>query len=487
MLPPQALSTTYPTRLNTFNTGLITPIITQPSLALVAGTPGSTRTTKRGTQIINYAEAEEDDDIYEDRVDRGGSSIQQNPSQGGSTQQSALSQALGYDLSTDGIQRPVYVLPGKDPRRPPIPPSLLHRTETQLYQASLLPEHLVPIKLDIDIDSSRRLKDTFLWNINETLITPDQFALTMCLDLELPPHPFSAQIAANIRQQVEEYAPVAAMPLPPETEFRTIIKLEIYLRKYLYQDKFEWDIASLSTTGNNPKLTPESFARTICVDLGLTGEFLPAIASAIYEASLTHKKNIIEAGGLPSTALENDAAFSAEAGWRIDQESLGAGWAPHIHILSREDLEKREGDRERQIRRLRRETARFGMGNVFGDFMDTPDAGREGRGERKKRKRNRSLSPIGGSRSTPMQHGGSSIGAGSGGPGGMADWERTNWRCAWCLVPGTSTWAIKDGPFGPKSLCHACGGIFQQQGILPDWMRELHAVKGTAAQQQVQH
>ncbi|KAF8461886.1 hypothetical protein BDZ91DRAFT_735992 [Kalaharituber pfeilii] len=496
-MPPQALSTTYPTRLNTFNTGLITPIIAPPSLSLAVGTPGTTRTTKRGTQIINYAEVEDDDDIYEDRPERGSVSLQNNPSSSGAAQQqpSALSQALGYDLSADGIQKPVYILPGKEPRRPIVPPSFLNRSEAQLHEASLLPEHLVPIKLDMDIDSSRRLKDTFLWNINETLITPDHFAMTMCMDLDLPPHPFSAQIAAAIRTQVEEYAAVATMPLPPGAEFRTIINLEICLRKFLYMDKFEWDVASISPPppasdspdANTPALTPESFARATCADLGLTGEFIPAIASAIYEAALSHKKGILESGGVPAAPPENDAAYSAEAGWRIDQENLGAGWAPRMLTLTKEDLEKREGDRERQIRRLRRETNRFGAnsvglglggGSVFGDLGDFETPGREGRGERKKRKRNRSLSPPAG-RGTPMANGGSSMG--TAGPGSMAEWERANWRCTWCSVPGTSTWAIRDGPFGPKSLCHACGLIYHSQATLPEWMKGLHWVKGGGA------
>ncbi|KAF8454208.1 hypothetical protein BGX38DRAFT_1089855 [Terfezia claveryi] len=471
-MPPQALATTYPTRLNTFNTGLITPIIQAPSLALTGagGTPGTARTTKRGTQIINYAEAEEDDDIYEDNPSRGSVALQTTQSSAGAqnnnnNQPSALSQALGYDLSQDGIQRPCYILPGKEPRRPPIPPNFLNRSEQQLEQAALLPEILVPIKLDMDIDSSRRLKDTFLWNVNETLITPDHFAMTMCMDLDLPLNPFSAQIAAAIRNQVEEYASVAVVPLPEGAEFRTIVRLEICLRKWLFVDRFEWDIASISpppapaTTSapSHPALTPESFARATCADLGLTGEFIPTITSAIYEASLLHKKTLLDSLA-PLTHPENDAAFSAEAGWRIDQESLGARWAPRMIALTREDLEKREGDRERQVRRLRREAGRYG-----------------GRGERKKRKRNRSLSP--GRGGTPMAAGGSSMGMG----GALQDWERANWRCGWCSVPGTSTWGIRDGPFGPKSLCHVCGNTYHVQGILPEWMKGLHWVKGGGA------
>jgi len=46
----------------------------------------------------------------------------------------------------------------------------------------------------------------------------------------------------------------------------------------------------------------------------------------------------------------------------VDQENLGEEWGPSVGFLSREEMDKRDGNRERQIRRLRRETARFGTG-----------------------------------------------------------------------------------------------------------------------------
>lgn len=38
-----------------------------------------------------------------------------------------------------------------------------------------LSEVLVPIRMDMDIDG-QKLRDTFLWNKNETLITPEMYA-----------------------------------------------------------------------------------------------------------------------------------------------------------------------------------------------------------------------------------------------------------------------------------------------------------------------
>ena len=78
-----------------------------------------------------------------------------------------------------------------------------------------------------------------------------------------------------------------------------------------------------------------------------------------------------------------------------------------MEILSKEEIDRREGDRERQIRRQRRETARFSStanmigGMPQGDYFATPDPAEPmGRGERSKKKRRyRSLSPSG--RDTP--------------------------------------------------------------------------------------
>ena len=39
------------------------------------------------------------------------------------------------------------------------------RNPASLYEAAMLPEVLVPIRLDIDIDG-QKLRDTFTWNKN---------------------------------------------------------------------------------------------------------------------------------------------------------------------------------------------------------------------------------------------------------------------------------------------------------------------------------
>jgi chromatin structure-remodeling complex subunit SFH1 len=192
----------------------------------------------------------------------------------------------------------------------------------------------------------------------------------------------------------------------PDDTYRCIVTLNINLMNRLYTDKFEWSLL-------HPPGFAEMFAKTTCADIGLSGEWVGAMTHAIYEAVLRLKKEACENGGLVGDGeIDNDAVEPAiGAGWRYDQEHLCDEWEPKVEMLSKEEIEKREGDRERQIRRLRRETARFSStsnmtGTPANEFFNNPDQQENmGRGERSKKKRRfRSLSPVG--RDTP--------GAGSG-------------------------------------------------------------------------
>jgi chromatin structure-remodeling complex subunit SFH1 len=372
-----------------------------------------------------------------------------------------------------------------------------------------------------DLTPAYRLKDAFLWNLHEALMTPDQFAKVLIDELDLPNERKPAmvmELARQIRTQLEEYAGVALHPLfhsttvtgtdagavqvlqeapsrdetftpkkngaaatpltngaqseqqnrekastpavtataqavpaddihNPDDTYRCIITLSINLMNKLYTDKFEWSLL-------HPPGFAEVFARQTCADLGLAGEWVPSLTHAIYEAVLRLKKEACENGGLVGGygEIDNDAAGPNEAGWRYDPEHLADEWEPKVEILSKEEIEKREGDRERQIRRLRRETARFSStANMAGgipqnEYFANPELADQpmGRGERSKKKRRfRSLSPVG--RETP------DTAAGYGGSGsGLQDWERQNWRCSHCQVWGSAVWGVRDGPNGPR-------------------------------------
>ncbi|KAL2255821.1 hypothetical protein VTK26DRAFT_2658 [Humicola hyalothermophila] len=595
----QAILSSYAPRLRTYNNALLQPVLpgTAPSNPLA-------RTTKRGTTIINYAEDGYDD--YDDDEDDG----RRRPTglrslrRDDSASKVDPSEKVGKD-TTEPVEMQGNWRDWMGKMRP-------NRTDAQNYAQACLPLTLIPIRIDLDIPAFTpppplpslgpvdpthpfykpqeptvpyRLRDTFLWNLHESLITTDQFATQLVQDLDLPNRASTiAEISKQIRTQLEEYAGVAlhplfhshtsranaaesskaptrldsatpgpnagaqsradtpmgggnipstpskqptatapsavqtsqgevtaaATPIPPESDdfcpddtYRCIINLNITLSSQVYTDKFEWSLL-------HPPGTAEIFAKQTCADLGLHGEWIPAMTHAIYEAVLKLKKEACESGGLvagwgASAAAQglgggaefpNDAAVTAGgegAGWRYDPEHLADEWEPKMETLSREEIEKREGDRERQIRRLRRETARFSsntgmaggvpIGFAFSGLIEQEEE-RMGRGERNRRKKHRfrSLSPSGagagrsgtpGGRGTPAGGGGG--GEGYGGGGTLTEAERTNWRCSHCRVWGTSVWAVRDGPFGPRSLCNNCGFMYERDRKLPRWTKMLHA------------
>jgi len=567
--PPQSFISSYAPRLRMYNNSLLTPVI-QPVAALAA--PLS-RTTKRGTIAINYAE-----DGYEDYDD---------DDEGGRRRPTGLRSLRMEDMAQTRLDTSEKV--GKDTTTPVevqgvwrdwMGKSRSAKSDLQNYAQTALPLTLIPIRIDLDIPAYNpppalpipqginystidttlpvyrtqettvpyRLKDIFLWNLHETLITTDQFAQTMVQDLDLPNRANVAeQISRQIRTQLEEYAGVALHPLfhqqqtsttngivttiqeardlsttpaisgnatpsrngasqtngsstplksvingidsfptplrqsmsfiaepeieasatsilpdsdefNPDDTYRCIINLNINLSNNLYTDKFEWSLL-------HPPGTAEAFAKQTCADLGLAAEWVPAMAHAIYEAVLRLKKEACESGGIvggTGSEMANDAAHGAEAGWRYDPEHLADEWEPKVEQLSKEEIEKREGDRERQIRRVRRETARFSSnaGMMGGIPQPTENRGyfdnaepaeeRMGRGERSKKKRRfRSLSPLrngSAGRETPDAGGMN----GYGGGGSLADYERKDWRCTHCRTWGTTVWAVRDGPYGPR-------------------------------------
>lgn len=609
---PQAFFSTYAPRLRTYANSLLTPVLpsAQPTGPL-------SRTTKRGTTIINYAEDGYDYDDSDDddrRRPTGLRSLRREDSTSKFDVGDKVNKETAEPVELPGIYRD-WMNKSKQ-----------GLTDMQNYAQACLPLTLIPIRIDLDVPAFMpqpahppppqnapgidynapqykmgemtlpyRLKDTFLWNLHETLTTTDQFAATLVQDLDLPNRQHIAQeISKQIRTQLEEYAGVAlhplfhsqsssaepparqngtsipATPLPPafasngantpvrtglshlpatpsrlststpvpaaisasaqsttadvtataehvsadsddlnpDDTYRCIINLNINLGNQLYTDKFEWSL--LHSPG-----TAEAFSKQTCADLGLTGEWVPAMTHAIYEAVLRLKKEACESGGvisgwvgasaMNSGDFPNDAAITAQgerAGWRYDPEHLADEWEPKIEILSREEIEKREGDRERQIRRLRRETARFSsntgmVGGVPAGFgfagLIEQEEERMGRGERsKKKKRFRSLSPLArggtpGGRFTP------DVGGGYGGGGSLAENERFTWRCSHCQIWGTSVWAVRDGPYGPRvsnsslgavpsynlltllqSLCNNCGFLYERDRKLPRWTKNLH-------------
>ncbi|OCT55045.1 RSC complex subunit Sfh1 [Cladophialophora carrionii] len=585
MAPAQAYVTSYPPRIRQYANTLLQPVLQTQNVA-PAG-----RTTKRGTTIINYADDAYDEDDFEDsegpRRPTGLRSLRREEVEKKEPQNEKLGRELREPVDLQPIYRDWMI---RRTVRPTIDEP--NRTDAQAHIQSQLPLTLIPIRIDLDVPAHQpdapfplsrtdvginpslpmfkkpeplpgyKIRDIFLWNLHENLLTPDDFAQCFVRELDLPNQTALAMnVSQQIRTQLEDYAGVAmhplfhtqqkrsqmpdansvptpsgiangssrggtprpirgasiprpssttpgtpavstpmpmtltngasvaavASPLPPapppeqtdESEdpylnpddtYRCIITLSIYLSSRLYQDKFEWSLL-------HPSGAAEAFARQTCADMGLGGEWVMAITHAIYEAVLRLKKEACEGGMLMlggnafGGEIDNQAVRHEEsAGWRYDIDDFGAEWEPKFEALSKEEIEKREGDRERQLRRLRRETAKFsstaGMvpsareqeaqqrGSYF-DYANIGNGGagdetpQMGRGERSKKKRRfRSLSPVAKAQ-TPEA--GSSAGAGWGGEGNrLQEYERQNWRCKHCLIWGSAVWAVRDGPLGPR-------------------------------------
>ncbi len=228
---------------------------------------------------------------------------------------------------------------------------------------------MIPIRIHLEVDTNR-VVDFFFWNLSEELITPEQFASIMCSDLDISPA-YISQIASSIKTQIAEYKHLATISLPEETDLHVIIHLSVNLDKQLYEDKFEWNLSG--------KLTPQEFSQIVVDDLGLSAEFCPAIAHALLEATLTLKKEAV-AGHL-GQEVENLSVLHTQTGLRMDAESIGDDWVPTVEILSQWEMDKREIERERNIRRLKRESMR--MGDVS-----------EGLGKRRSRRRYDEGSPV---------------------------------------------------------------------------------------------
>lgn len=337
---PQALQSGFASRLRLDQTSLF--ISTAPVV----------RTNKRAAtnQLVSYAEVEEDFDDDEDDTPYGNSSL------GG------LSGTLSGTTANGTASDSGTGTPGPDRnevKRAAQKTQHTLYTDEQLNAIAEKDEVLVPIRLNLEYDNYR-ITDFLLWNANEEVITPEAFAIVTCADMDLPQN-FVPQIAGAIRSQLSDYSTVANVTLPDEMGFHVIINLNVNLNKQLYEDKFEWDLGS--------DITPQAFSKLVVQDLGLVGEFYPAIAHALYEVLYRMKKEALE-GHLPQE-IENYAAFGGDAGWRVDQEMLGEEWAPTVETLSQEEIEKREIERGRNNRRLKRESARMGgdmtdIGGLFG-------------------------------------------------------------------------------------------------------------------------
>ena len=121
------------------------------------------------------------------------------------------------------------------------------------------------------------LNATFTYLILTSLpnCSPEMYAEILCDDLDLNPINFVPAIAAAIQQQIDSFPSDSGENLLNATsDQRVIIKLNIHVGNISLVDQFEWDLAE-------ERNSPEEYAKKICADLSLGGEFVTAIAYSI--------------------------------------------------------------------------------------------------------------------------------------------------------------------------------------------------------------
>ncbi|GBE81395.1 Chromatin structure-remodeling complex subunit sfh1 [Sparassis crispa] len=409
---PQALHSTYASRLRTGATLLV-----QPTLASSSATAVATRSSRRGG-VVNYADPGSGDEFPDaGAIDSDDSDFVASGGTRSAVRAARLSSKApaGASVFHAGSVTPAAPAPPQPPQRAELDQSYLGMVPPSRYITAkpvyptrhdyFPPEAmeaqakrstaLVPIRVEFETDT-HRIRDCFVWNLHEDLIKPEAFARTFCVDLDLPPNPWADTVANQIRAQLEDHEGVAAMDLGADTEeeelaggdevgeCRVILSIDVQIATYHLLDHIEWDLLS--------PLTPEAFAVQLGAELGLSGEAIPLIAHAVHEELVKHKRDAIEWGVMGGDNREVVEDLSGDkprdkSGLSLlkDKTGLGLGWGrtpkdgrgpkalksvwrdwaeaeefkTRFEVLSAEEVERREIERERASRRLRRETSKF--------------------------------------------------------------------------------------------------------------------------------
>ncbi|KAF9931734.1 Chromatin structure remodeling complex protein sfh1 [Linnemannia zychae] len=289
---------------------------------------------------------------------------------------------------------------------------------------------LVPIRLDIDTDEIR-LRDTFTWNVNEQLMTPEKFAEILCDDLDLNHAKFVPEIAQSLRNQIAEFEPIAEVQVPNEGS-RVVIQLDVHVGGINLRDRFEWDVGS--------DLTPEEFAKQLAADLGVGGEFVSIISHEIHEQLYRYKQDRLLDRGFDCEPLYS--------GFRPTDD--GENWSPALETLAPEEYERILEASDRNIRRNRRETSRYGNRRRAGTSGTMYGGG------------GRAYAMGSGRRGRPTK-----------GSEGMNTDAYESWQCQHCGLGTHSTFMIRAGPGGDKTLCNTCGISWSIRGVLPEDRKDL--------------
>jgi len=142
-------------------------------------------------------------------------------------------------------------------------------------------------------------------------------------------------------------------PTPEQDELRILIKIDIIVGTQNLVDTFEWDL--------NSEVTPEEFAQSYCVDLGLSGEFVTAIAHDIHEQILVHQRSLFLVGHTQGSGyIANDdvrTAFLPPLTVALRKENVAMStFTPVLANFTEQDVIAIEKERERESKRKKRGT-----------------------------------------------------------------------------------------------------------------------------------
>lgn len=229
-------------------------------------------------------------------------------------------------------------------------------------------QQLVPIRLEFDQERDKfKLRDTFLWDLNEDVLPLENFVALLIEDYKfIPPH-HAQTILASIREQIRDFH---RKPDKVMGELRVPIKIDVTINNTQLVDQFEWDILNFGESD------PEDFARIMCDEMNLPGEFTTAIAHTIREQTQLFHKSLFLVGYsfdgspvyedeirshvLPSLRLlshDNTAGFDSMVDdffSILRNPATVPDFTPSLVKLTQLELERLDKEIERDSRRKRR-------------------------------------------------------------------------------------------------------------------------------------
>ncbi len=266
-------------------------------------------------------------------------------------------------------------------------PGLKVSSEQIKHQAKIS-DVLVPIRLEFTNDRDNfQLRDTFVWNLNETVIPLEFFVYHLSQDFDFDKL-FSNTVLTSIKDQLihfrrhefnkqdvndHYYYDSRGNLLQKDEDMRILIKLDITSGSKTFVDQFEWDI-------NNPDNNPEEFASVLCDEMSLSGEFSTAISHSIREQCQIYTQCIHASGFKFDGRLIEDEDIRGHIRPTLLPENVfrlkssRKDFGPSLTEVGNLELHHLERERDRDTRRKRRagnRVTRRGI-PIMPDLSDMP-------------------------------------------------------------------------------------------------------------------